>query len=546
MGYIKFAILLIFNIIACIRADFIPAIPFSAAELILIFCLSASVSRKNFIAGYFVNLLLSFLFCAQSFVLYFSGEFISSLMLGNINMAGNLGKDLIIYIIASIPAIGAVSLPTESRCSFKTETIWISTAVFVLLSSLISNNLLANQELSPLMSTGSTLWNMGKSSVKRSFRKKLDPEKILVQFRRDSIPCDDSLNIYAEGNKKSNVIIIFSEGMSAEVIDSYNNLNLGLTPALDSLHAHSLSFDNYYNHTAATFRGLRGQLYSSHQELAGFYPDSSGFGQLNREQMKKKTSTRLVSLTDILKKYGYVTYFINPEPGSTQTTSYMESFGTYKVTSGKHKNKETLTDKETMEVLEETVLSLHKAGTPFLVCCYNLGTHHGFDSPDVKYGNGKNPVLNKFHNYDKCIGDFLKVMDKNNIFDDTILIFTADHCSYPSPDFLSSFKSGQKYFVARIPMFIYTTGIHPMSIDSGGRNSLALAPTVINLLGNKEMKYETNWFLGNSLFVPGGELDNISYLGDEYFLTNGDKVEKLQKHPCQNVIQAYFTISINK
>ena len=57
-------------------------------------------------------------------------------------------------------------------------------------------------------------------------------------------------------NERLNLIIIFTEGLSDRVISEE------LTPNLYKLRHHSLYFENYYNHTAPTFRGLRGQLIS--------------------------------------------------------------------------------------------------------------------------------------------------------------------------------------------------------------------------------------------------------------------------------------------
>jgi hypothetical protein len=81
----------------------------------------------------------------------------------------------------------------------------------------------------------------------------------------------DGTDIYIQlkENKKPNIIIIFTEGFSAEVLDVYNNLDLNLTPNLNKLYERSLVFNNYYNHTAATYRGLRGQMISGYQFLDG-------------------------------------------------------------------------------------------------------------------------------------------------------------------------------------------------------------------------------------------------------------------------------------
>ncbi|MDO2326599.1 LTA synthase family protein, partial [Escherichia coli] len=73
----------------------------------------------------------------------------------------------------------------------------------------------------------------------------------------------------------------------------------------------SISFNNYYNHTAATFRGLRGQLTSSYQMTGGYYKDNSGLGQASKVEIEHKLNTYnyITKLPIILEENGYHTYF---------------------------------------------------------------------------------------------------------------------------------------------------------------------------------------------------------------------------------------------
>ena len=53
-----------------------------------------------------------------------------------------------------------------------------------------------------------------------------------------------------------NIILIFAEGTSFDIISK------DITPNTYEVMNKSLYFINYFNHTAATFRGIRGQLIS--------------------------------------------------------------------------------------------------------------------------------------------------------------------------------------------------------------------------------------------------------------------------------------------
>lgn len=61
-----------------------------------------------------------------------------------------------------------------------------------------------------------------------------------------------------------NVVVVFAEGFAAEFIEKFNH-HKGLTPNLDKFLDEGVYFKDYFNHTASTFRGLRGQLTSSYQ-----------------------------------------------------------------------------------------------------------------------------------------------------------------------------------------------------------------------------------------------------------------------------------------
>ena len=117
---------------------------------------------------------------------------------------------------------------------------------------------------------------------------------------------EDIDNYYIKDNElvdKPNIILIFTEGLSySPIFDSRN-----IMPNLKNFSKNSINFINYYNHTAATFRGIIGQLYS-------------GF------QFDNYDENHLISMQSILKKQGYYTEFINIDPNSGNWNDYLESF----------------------------------------------------------------------------------------------------------------------------------------------------------------------------------------------------------------------------
>ncbi|WP_238140785.1 sulfatase-like hydrolase/transferase, partial [Streptococcus suis] len=97
-----------------------------------------------------------------------------------------------------------------------------------------------------------------------------------------------------------NVVLIFVEGLSQNIVEDEREI----MPNLKKFQESSLTFENYYNHTFATYRGLIGQLYSGYQ-------------------LDNYESNTLTSLQGVLGDKGYQTTFINTEPNNTQFTSYL-------------------------------------------------------------------------------------------------------------------------------------------------------------------------------------------------------------------------------
>jgi phosphoglycerol transferase MdoB-like AlkP superfamily enzyme len=354
------------------------------------------------------------------------------------------------------------------------------------------------------------------------------------KFLKEKIDGTD-ICVQLKENKKPNIILIFAEGLSAEVLDVYNNLYLDLTPNLNKLFECSLVFNNYYNHTAATYRGLRGQMISGYQFLEGDWEiRDSG-------EMDKANQINMVSLVDILNSYQYSTYFINSEPSNIQFSKYLETFNFNDVISGEIKDR-YLSDKEVFTLLLNTIF---KVNEPFFIGLYNIGTHHGQNSPDIKYADGNNHILNRFHNFDAQFGIFFDLFMESGISDNTILIFTTDHATFPSPEYKKTFKSEQKYFVNNVPLFFYWQGVEHKIIDAHGRNSLDLIPTILDILN---INNYVNYFLGSSLFLENArEFSTITAIAADFYSTKGNKIEKIVMWSGgeEHLIKDYYKISGN-
>ena len=134
-------------------------------------------------------------------------------------------------------------------------------------------------------------------------------------------------------------------------------------------------------------------------------------------------------------------------------------------------------------------------------------------------------------------------MSPNSDLSDTIIIFTTDHATYGDEDFVNTFPG---YYRAnngadQIPFFIYYKGIKA-NVNADGRNSLDMAPTVLDILGLPR----PDSFLGYSIYE--GKYSNT--ILDTYFwnpgscLFTGDcKIKAAkgdEKNYVTNKLAAYF------
>ena len=109
--------------------------------------------------------------------------------------------------------------------------------------------------------------------------------------------------INLDKNKKYNIIVLFIEGTS------YQILHNDLTPNLCKIQNESINIINYYNHTLPTFRGIRGQLTSTYQLAVGA-----------DDKLPKANS-----LAYIMNTLGYNNVFVSPHTQQSKFNTWIKS-----------------------------------------------------------------------------------------------------------------------------------------------------------------------------------------------------------------------------
>lgn len=534
LAIMKFVLLPVASLIASIHSQQYMFFPVAAVEILLIFALTNIFAKKHGIIAYVFNSALYLIVFAEQCVLFFSGNYVMAIMLENIPSIGALGDALYVYVgcVCLILIVSFFPVRHFDFSVFKMKGLTFSALggysfVLVLLFMHFGNS------ISPVEALFVAAKDIVKTKADAAMYAKMDAVAIKQKYYMTSI--DSGVSKPEQLPEKPNVIVLFTEGMSAEVIDRYAGRENDLTPNIDSFFDASLVFDNYYCHTVATYKGLRGQLNSGfvyfNEDLGG-NSDSPAVADDGQ-----KMSSNLISIVDVLNDAGYNTLFVNSEPSNLQFTAYLNSFGCDTVTSGAISGR-LLTDKEAFGLLETVSEQLTQ---PFFAGFYNIGTHHGFESPDEKYREGTNAILNKFFNYDAQFGSFWNYFQNSKLADNTILVFTADHSTFDSPEYKAALNSDQNYFINTIPLMIYYRGVTHEIIDAKGRNSLGLTPTLLDIL---DLEVHDNYFLGTSLFTDRETpFEKMSEVVTSYYYTGDGGVTAAKDDGIIESIREYYAIS---
>ena len=343
------------------------------------------------------------------------------------------------------------------------------------------------------------------------------------------------------GSERPNVIVIFSEGLSARSIGAYGARVTGITPNIDQFAQSSMVVHNYYNHTAATYRGLLGQLCS-------LFPVNGGRGWENMYDALK--DTRYFSIAELFKADNYETVFLDSHHKRhvSRVDEMIEKLGFMDVITGDELSSRYLDNEEPflknafsdqqffkglIGFLKERAES-GKQQVPFFLGMYNFGTHAFLKRGEdiVSFGDGENYVLNNFHSFDSAFGLFWDYFLSSTYIDTTIVILTADHCHYPEKAFVTSFNDQdyQGFFMDRVPYIVYDpTRIIPEAYDARNATTIDFAPSLAHYL---ELANEKNPFLGTSMYEKGRKKYDdigISFIGDkkDLFIVKDQKIQRL-------------------
>ena len=481
------------------------------------------------------------IYFVQCYYYAVASEFVTTLALENMDQIYLLlTPTLLLLIVAVVVASFFISyFLGKCRVQFSGKTLLICSGfcLFSILFSAAQNQLLpsswyhASYQLRKVENIGDTpFWGMFLHAGRAAgLLEDGTVERAAYAFEKDFVYDAPEIEKNENGvaHPHPNVIVILTEGTSARLLGCYGGRFDGLTPNFDDFAAHATQVENYFNHTAATFRGTHGQF-------ASCYPKRGGDGWRRASSTSKESFSQnsYQTLPKILGAAGYDTYFISPHAESDPYTGLLNMLGFANIFTRDSAQElledapdiahDSIRDRDMYRELRALLEHHADSSTPMLVSMYTFETHTQIDTDDkeVSYGDGSNMPLNTLHNVDAAFGEFWKWFQASPYRENTILIVTADHAHYNDRSFLALAGQDADYhscFVDRIPLLIYDP-MHnlPKRYDADDQTSLALTPTVLHLLGIREVR---NSFMGESLFAhkKAGDSFQVAALGNDFF-----------------------------
>lgn len=479
-----------------------------ALELGAIFLVTNWLARKSAVAGSLASGLLMLVFNVQAVVLVFASGYVTPIMLSNIFNIQDLVGKAALYAAGAALALVLSFLPIEGVGPQALSQLLPVVALAAACE--VGACLGVGSEHAPIASTVqlAKAWYSYQQTMSQLGGSTEGVDPFTTPYFRADVP--GGTDRPQELPASPNVVVIFTEGLSQQIVDDTRVI----MPNVAAYEARSLNFTGYYNHSAATFRALNGQLYSGYQ-------------------LNDLDANALISIQSILHGQGYHTTLINTEPYYDNWTDFLgylhfdemvgeSSTGTYSIPGTSDGAK--MSDGEAYQTLRDVMTREGEGDAPFFVTMYTFGTHASLDSPEERFGDGSNPMLNKFYNCDYQFGQFMDWFEDSEFADNTIVVFTADHATYSELDFTTAFPNYERghYFCDEIPCFYYYRGIEPGQVEANGRTTLDFAPTLLDYLDVSA----PNCFLGRSLFLDDDpdDLDTVYFDGNLLTTSTGGTI----------------------
>lgn len=267
-----------------------------------------------------------------------------------------------------------------------------------------------------------------------------------------------------------NVVLIMMESMSCNLMKHFGQSE-SLTPFLDSLYTHSISFRNFYSAGIHTNHGLYATLYS--------FP-----AIMKRNLMKGSVIPQYSGLPTVLKENGYCNLFFMTHEGQYdnmnaffRTNGFDEVYSQEDYPHEKVMNSFGVQDDFLYQYAIPILNRKATSGHPFFATLLSISNHPPYVIPSYFHPKTDKPETQIVEYADWALSKFFEEARKQTWFDDTIFILEGDHGKLVGD---AECELPQSY--NHIPLMIYSSHIRSEERnDFGGQ--VDIQPTVLGMLG---------------------------------------------------------------
>ena len=286
-----------------------------------------------------------------------------------------------------------------------------------------------------------------------------------------------SKKIVSTYGKKNNLIVLFVESLTPRYVDSFGGNDYKITPNLDKLSEVGWKFNRFYSHGQRSIDGA--------QSVLTGMPSVLGLPTI------ANTSANYSKIAALAEQSGISTIFVN----STLRESFLAQAIASSIGFSEYYGKEDMPllldylpeEKDRYlgwdyETLMFSLKKIKNQKTPFMAFI-NLSTDHT-PFPKLKAPFNRHPhheteeggYLNSLNYTDWAIGEFINKAKKEQWFDKTIFVITADHV-------LAHFQKGDFLERFRIPLIFYAPHLMKPKIVETVTSQLDLMPTFLDFMG---------------------------------------------------------------
>lgn len=265
------------------------------------------------------------------------------------------------------------------------------------------------------------MYSLSKSSKLKYDEKFFDKKRSEVYFQDFYSESDSTVSLFK--TKTPNVILFILESFTADAMETLGGIK-DLTPNLNRISKEGILFTNFYASGDRTDKGVVSIL--------------SGYPAQTANSISKfpAKAEKLPYLTRAMNNLGYrSSFYYGGDINFANFRSYLTNcqfrdLVTYDEFDNDDNGEPSKWGFHDHIVLNRALHEIDSSRAPFFKVILTLSSHEPFDvpmEPIFKSDHEDSLFLNSIHYTDRCIGTFMDSAKKSNWWDNTVILFVADH-----------------------------------------------------------------------------------------------------------------------